>query len=262
MKYGKYPLRKRRTGRAKRPVSGYGFPKNNQANLATKFKGKTDKLFQRGGNCRTIANSQALNPFPDRVFTIHRYSHTNVLYSDNTTGLVGGTFQYGLNNLYDPDITNVGHQPGGYDQMIAIYNRYTVYQVKFLISVLYADGTANGLCWRMQPPQNASNWVLAGRMLENVRETNNCTVLDCPGANPVQQYESPWYSIADLCGVSRTQIFNDEYFKGGYNTNPGTIPQMSIGVGSYALETGKMVRFNITFLYKTMWTNRNELEQS
>lgn len=262
MKYGKYPLRKRRTGRAKRPVSGYGFPKNNQANLATKFKGKNDKVFQRLGSCRTIANAQALNPFPDRVFTIHRYSHSQTLYTDNVTGLIGSTHQYGLNALYDPDITIVGHQPNGYDQMVAIYNRYVVYQIKILISVLFSDGQTNALCWRMQPPVNATSWVLAGRTIENIKESQNCTALDCPSQNPVQQYESPWYNIADLCGVSRTQVFTDEAFKGGYNTNPTTNCQMSIGVGSHSNETNKMIRYNITFLYKTMWTNRNELEQS
>lgn len=262
MKYGKYPLRKRRTGRGKRPVSGYGFPKNNQANLATKFKGKDNKMFQRYGPCKAVGSAQALQPFPDRCFTIHRYSHSTTLYTDNTTGLIGSTINYSLNNLHDPDITNVGHQPGGYDQMLAVYNRFVVYQVKYIISILYADGTASALCINMRPPQNNNSWVLAGRMVENVRETNNCIVLDCPSANPVQQYESPWHNIADLYGTTRTQVFNDEYFKGGPTGGPATNLQMFIGAGSHSLETGKMVRFNITFFYKTCWSNRMQLEQS
>lgn len=33
---------------------------------------------------------------------------------------------FSCNGLYDPDITGVGHQPSGFDQVMALYDQYTV----------------------------------------------------------------------------------------------------------------------------------------
>ncbi len=50
-------------------------------------------------------------------------------------GTVAGTGvsiqQFRLNSLFDPDLTNAGHQPYGFDQMAALYNRYRVLWTKW-----------------------------------------------------------------------------------------------------------------------------------
>lgn len=255
-------MSKRRLAYRKGRKSFANIPKNGYRNLSTKWKGKGNKLFQRGGNCRTIANPQALSPFPERMFTIHRYCEQHTLYTDNATGLIGATQTYNLNSVYDPDNTSVGHQASGFDQMTPIYNKYVVYAVKVCISVLNCDANTGALCMKFQPPVNNSSWTLAGRTAQNCRETNNCTVLDCPSASPVQQWESEWMHIADIAGTTRSQIFNDAYYQGATAGNPTYVPQLVIGAGSYALETNKKIQFQITLLYKTMWQNRNEIEQS
>lgn len=262
MKYVRKSLPKRANAYRKGRKSFAGFAKAGTRALMSKYKGARNKLFQRAGQCRTIANSQANSPFPDRVFTIHRYSEQHTLYTDNATGLIGATQSYNLNNLFDPDATSVGHQPNGFDQMTPIYNRYAVYQVKVLISVMFSDANTGALCMKFQPPANASSWLLAGRTAQNCRETTNCVVLDCPALNPVQQWESDWMHIADIAGTSRTQIFTDVYYGGTSTGGPSFVPQLVIGAGSYALETNKKIQFNITLLYKTLWINRNEVEQS
>lgn len=224
-------------------------------------KGRQSKLFQRGGNCRTSANPYAYSPFPDRLFTELRYTEQHTLYTDNATGLIGATQTYSLNSLHDPDATSLGHQPNGYDQLMNVYNRWTVYRVKFLISILSADGATSALCMKIQPPANNSAWTLAGRTVGNCRETNNCTVIDCPSANPVQQWESDWINIADIAGTARTAPFTDVYYQGGTG-NPSNVPQLVIGAGSYSLETNKKIQFSITLIFKAMFFNRNEMEQS
>lgn len=239
-----------------------GFPKASSRSNVSLSKGRKNKLFQRGGNCGTTANPQALSPFPSRMFAIHRYCEQHTLYTDNATGLIGATQTYNLNSLYDPDQTSVGHQASGFDQMTPIWNKYVVYAVKVCISILSCDAATGALCMKFQPPANASSWTLAGRTAANCRETNNCTVLDCPSANPVQQWESPWMHIADIAGTTRAQIFNDTYYQGASGANPTFVPQLVIGAGSYALETNKKIQFQITLQYKALWMNRNEVEQS
>lgn len=44
--------------------------------------------------------------------------------------------QFRLNSIFDPDLTNAGHQPYGFDQISALYNRYRVQSTrwKFVIT--------------------------------------------------------------------------------------------------------------------------------
>lgn len=41
-------------------------------------------------------------------------------------GATAATYVYAANGLYDPNITGVGHQPTGFDQLMAMYNEYVV----------------------------------------------------------------------------------------------------------------------------------------
>lgn len=44
-----------------------------------------------------------------------------------------GTHVFSLNSLFDPDVTGVGHQPRGYDQLMLMYDHYTVINCKVRI---------------------------------------------------------------------------------------------------------------------------------
>lgn len=53
-------------------------------------------------------------------------------------------YAFRLNSLYDPDLTGTGHQPFGFDEMMAYYQRYTVIGAKVSCSFDYrtdADST-------------------------------------------------------------------------------------------------------------------------
>lgn len=59
-------------------------------------------------------------------------------YSNNSlsvpnTGLAV-SYVYSANGLYDPDISGVGHQPGGFDQMMVFYEHYTVFTARIIVT--------------------------------------------------------------------------------------------------------------------------------
>lgn len=68
-----------------------------------------------------------------------KYLWKTKYYSDPITinptiGGVASTQRFSLNGLYDPDITNVGHQVLGFDQLVGtMYNHYTVLGAKIKV---------------------------------------------------------------------------------------------------------------------------------
>ena len=47
-----------------------------------------------------------------------------------------GTYTFSANGMYDPNISGVGHQPYGFDQLCALYNHYYVMRAKIRITAV------------------------------------------------------------------------------------------------------------------------------
>jgi len=81
-----------------------------------------------------------MSAFPLRIRRTLRYAQTNVL----DVGNFGTTQQvFRANSLYDPDYTGTGHQPNGFDQLMAAYNHFTVTRARINVRVLQV-GTGGG----------------------------------------------------------------------------------------------------------------------
>lgn len=74
------------------------------------------------GSSPTV-NALSTSPFPTRY-------KVNMRYVDNININPGATltseYVYCVNGIYDPDITGVGHQPTGFDQLMPFYDHYVV----------------------------------------------------------------------------------------------------------------------------------------
>lgn len=84
------------------------------------------------------------------------YADLFTLTSGNA-GLTSATEQqFRLNSVFDPDLTNVGHQPNHFDQWAAMYNKYCVTGCSFQIT-LY-DGSEDNMLFvfAVSPPNDAT----------------------------------------------------------------------------------------------------------
>lgn len=55
-------------------------------------------------------------------------------------------YVYTTNGLYDPNTTGIGHQPTGFDQLMALYNEYVVIGSTIKVSFTNSDETNAAIC--------------------------------------------------------------------------------------------------------------------
>lgn len=61
-------------------------------------------------------------------------------YLGSTSGILNSVF-FAMNDIWDPEVAAGGHQPMGFDQMAALYNRYLVLGSK--ITITFYDNAAS-----------------------------------------------------------------------------------------------------------------------
>lgn len=69
-------------------------------------------------------------PFPNQLFNTLSYTEQVVVTA--TSGFA--TYQFSANSLYDPNSTGTGHQPMYFDQLMALYDHYTVLRSRIRIT--------------------------------------------------------------------------------------------------------------------------------
>ncbi len=94
------------------------------------------RMFRRKRNSkRTFGKA----PMPASFATSMKYSTT--LQLDPGVGGLATVHVFSANGLFDPDVSGTGHQPRGFDQLMALYDRATVVGSKIQIKASNNDAT-------------------------------------------------------------------------------------------------------------------------
>jgi hypothetical protein len=78
-------------------------------------------------------------PLPSRLHARLKY----ITYNVGSGGVTPSVYVLSANGLFDPDITGVGHQPRGFDQLIALYDHYVVEKSHCTVEFC-PNGTSSG----------------------------------------------------------------------------------------------------------------------
>jgi hypothetical protein len=151
----------------------------------------------------------------------------NDIYNFTLTAGTATNQVMNLNSLFDPDRTGTGHQPYGYDQVAALYNRYRVFVTKWKI-VFHAESV--GFYIVVVP----SNGALATAITNQASFTLACesprAVVRCQGvgANDVIIYGS--VALNDLNGSSLQEYGGDDRFQAIFGASPTELMLLNIGI--------------------------------
>lgn len=119
----------------RRPVSQRRSIKK-KATGVKKYQYRTSRPLTTYGN---ISPHRGIFGFGSAYRTKLRYCENIVLQS--VSGGIGKNV-FALNSLYDPNVTGTGHQPFYFDQLAAIFTKYTVYGAKIKVTFSCTTETA------------------------------------------------------------------------------------------------------------------------
>lgn len=87
-----------------------------------------------------VPKTALTTPFYGRKTVVHKYAQANVTINGGIAG-VAAAHVFRANSMFDPDFTGGGNQPLGFDQMAAMYNRFTVTHAQ--IRVVFSNPSTN-----------------------------------------------------------------------------------------------------------------------
>lgn len=200
------------------------------------------------------------HPFPDRYLAKLRYvQQVTINPGIGTLGING----FRCNGMYDPDSSGLGHQPHGFDQLMAIYDHYTVLSSKCsatfcstgttaastaVVSININDNTSGPSSVSDRQEQSNSRWRLLGPLGQN----NSSVTL------------SKYANMRKLSGLTHTSdLLGDNNYSGNAVSDPNE--QSYFEVCAQALNAGDdpaAIDVLVTIEYVAMFTERRTLTQS
>jgi len=117
-------------------------------NYKSAAKGRRNRRKNRSNRAATAPSGRSAHSdlryrtplFPPRFTKRLVYVETGLTVT-GISGLAGNYF-FSANGMFDPNVTGTGHQPMGFDQMMLMYNHYTITASK--ITVTGVNNSASG----------------------------------------------------------------------------------------------------------------------
>lgn len=235
----------------------YAFPRNSNQDSYDMPKRKAQEIFQESRK-RKKSTKKRIDGSVRRPFATTLQFKTRYFESNNTITTVGGipnAHIYRVNSLFDFDVTGVGHQPIGRDQMALLYNRYRVNGARVKITLVNDGSVPVIACVHLKRDSNGVTDV--GQLIEN--GLTDWKLLDPTGQYGNRQTLTMNFSPDKFFGKA---IAGDEETSAQMDSNP-TIPcYLHVSIQPTDDSTSVTCRFIIEADFACKLTDPVALDQS
>lgn len=191
-------------------------------------------------------------------------------YHDTMALNLINTFQaqkkYSLNGLYDPDITGIGHQPLGFDQMMGLYNKYCVLGAK--VTILGRPGsTSNSYPMNLVVEQSQLS-SLSYQSASQAWEKNTCKIVTFNSSYqdvyvPQQKLGLNFSAKKTFRARDRNQLISVDHYNGDSSSNPDQQQFMYVTyLGQGDQQTTASLYVDVTIEYIVAFHDRKNILQS
>lgn len=182
-------------------------------------------------------------------------------YSDVITiSLSAGTVQsysFRANSLFDPDRTGTGHQPLGFDQLTAIYNRYVVHKLAWYINVPSSNDT---ICIAAGISNGARTLTTTGDYTSFIESPLVRQQTIGYGGTPPALFTGN-KSLPTFNGVDLKTYLIDDRFQSTTSTSPTEV--IDLVIGFYNPSSGAVsIQVNVNLHYHAVFFDPLVLTQS
>ena len=209
---------------------------------------------------RTKRVSRFPASFPTNTTRRMTYSTNTSATNNNVTAIT--IHRYAMNGLFDPDITGVGHQPMGFDQLAEIYKGYRVISAKITAHFVRTDSLGVHPCMvgiaSVEPGFSTWGATSQDAILETRGVKYKRMSFFADGNAPVAvvsklDYPTRW--------TERT--WNSDSMRGDASSNPSIVPEFHVFVMSDpAGNDDASVEVRVTITYHVLWEGRQVLAGS
>lgn len=180
---------------------------------------------------------------------------TKLVYAEKfslTGGTLGtcGQYQFRTNSIFDPNLSGVGHQPLGYDQITPLFEKYVVTKMDYKINIV--NGAASqAMMWCV----NASDSTSTSGAIDQIIENGNarCGIISgYTGGSPTVKVTGTVLNWK-LSGASYDEYVMDDVNGASVGANPTDVNVLNISVCDVATATGATVYALVELTYYTIF---------
>lgn len=210
-------------------------------------KRKTNETFSNSVSKRRIPLGRSLR-------TTHRYMEQNITVNPGVGGLAAEYF-FSANGLYDPNVTGVGHQPLGFDNITAFFDHYVVTKA-MIRATFHNTDTTNMQTVGIRIADDSTALASGAEIIEN-GNVNYATLTPMGGSKDLTMLSM---EVEPLSWLGRSKNSTD--VKGTSAANPSEQVMFGVfGFNTTGTDTGA-VHVWVDIFYEALWIEPRELALS
>lgn len=229
--------------------------------MANTAASKRKRTFSSKGTKKSKKNTAGYSRLPSikkvgYIAPRGQYMKTNLIYNDSFTIDAGiasaGVYVFAANGLYDCDITGTGHQPTGFDQLMALYTEYVVTASKITIQAINTNDSASPIPLVLI---TIKDFATTSSDVRVYIENGNCvqSLLTAKDGSKSATVLSHYVNLKDY---STQDIFNEDNFAGSITANPSDTHYWHVVCGPFdGVSNLSSVSFRATIEYEVYFRN-------
>jgi hypothetical protein len=189
--------------------------------------------------------------------------YTEVALSKGAAAGTCSSYFFSANGLFDPNISGTGHQPMGFDQMMLMYEQYTVVSSKITIHAINASAASILAAFQIYLSPDTTNITVPSQLIENGYITPQMVLMPIFLVGSAKQ-QSLTCDIATYMGRNRNMraLVDDPNLFGTVAANPTEQVYFALLVYDPTLANAVTVDFTVDIEFEAIFWEPRKLTQS